>query len=163
VESRKLCRLLLVNRQWYYQHRRPSAHQEDDQRLRVAIQEIREVEAFYGYRRVTKALARAGGIGQSQAGLGVVRCHATSWFDLPAQATHGAYHRFETQLPDLPESGEGTAGRGAQPLLGGGPDLCTAARGLCVPGLLAGRLFAHMYWVEPVSAYRCAAATASGL
>jgi putative transposase len=49
-----------VNRQWYYQHRCPSAHQESDQRLRQAIQEIREAEAFYGYRRVTKALVRAG-------------------------------------------------------------------------------------------------------
>jgi hypothetical protein len=73
----------------------------------VAIQEIREVEASYGYRRVTKALIRSGRISQSQAGLGVMRCHATSWFDLPAQATHGAYNRFETQLPDVPESGAG--------------------------------------------------------
>jgi hypothetical protein len=40
-------------------------HQEDDQRLRLAIQEIREGKAFYGYRRVTKALARIGRIGQS--------------------------------------------------------------------------------------------------
>src|SRR5512142_250280 len=46
--------------QWYYQHRCPSAHQEYDQRLRQAIQEIREAFAGYGYRRVTKALQRAG-------------------------------------------------------------------------------------------------------
>jgi hypothetical protein len=37
LESRKLCRSLGVNRQWYYQHRCPSAHQEYDQRLRAAI------------------------------------------------------------------------------------------------------------------------------
>jgi putative transposase len=43
-----------------YQHRHPSAHQASDQRLRQAIQEIREVFAGYGYRRVTKALVRAG-------------------------------------------------------------------------------------------------------
>jgi putative transposase len=60
--------------------------QESDQRLRAAIHEIREVEAFYGYRRVTKALVRAGRIGQSQASLGVVRCHAASWLNLPPQA-----------------------------------------------------------------------------
>jgi hypothetical protein len=107
---RKLCRLLQVNRQWYYQHRCLSAHQEYDQRLRAAIQELREVFVGYGYRRVTKALVRAGRISQSQAGLGVVRCDATSWVDLPPQATYGAYHRFETQLPDLPKSGERTAG-----------------------------------------------------
>jgi len=57
---RKLCRMLLVNRQWYYQHRRPTAHQERDQQLRAAIQQPREAFAGYGYRRVTKALARAG-------------------------------------------------------------------------------------------------------
>ena len=115
LSIRKLCRLLGVNRQWYYQHRCPSAHQESDQRLRAAIHEIREVEAFYGYRRVTKALVRAGGIGQSQAGLA---CHAASWLNLPPQATHSTYYRFETQLPDLPESGEGTAGRGPQSRFG---------------------------------------------
>jgi putative transposase len=49
-----------VNRQWYHQHRCLSAHQECDQRLRQAIQEIREVFVGYGYRRVTKALVRAG-------------------------------------------------------------------------------------------------------
>jgi putative transposase len=55
-----LCRLLRINRQWYYQHRRPSAHQEQDQRLREAIQAVREAFAGYGYRRVTKALVRSG-------------------------------------------------------------------------------------------------------
>ena len=35
------------------------AHRQDDRRLRVANQEIREDFAGYGYRRVTKALVRA--------------------------------------------------------------------------------------------------------
>lgn len=35
-------------------------HQQDDERLRDAIQELREAFAGYGYRRVTKALGRAG-------------------------------------------------------------------------------------------------------
>ncbi|MGZ3647380.1 MAG: hypothetical protein ACXVCM_26415 [Ktedonobacteraceae bacterium] len=60
LSIRKLCRLLGVNRQWYYQHRCPSANQEYDQRLCAAFQEIREVFAGYGYRRVTKTLIRAG-------------------------------------------------------------------------------------------------------
>ena len=68
---RKLCRLLQINRQWYYQHRCPSAHQESDQRLCQAIQEIREALAGYGYRRVTKALVRAGWKVKPQASLGV--------------------------------------------------------------------------------------------
>ncbi len=107
LSVRKLCRSLGVNRQWYYQHRCPSAHQEYDQRLRAAIQEIREAFAGYGSRRVTKALVRAGRISQSQAGLA---CHATSRPNLPPIASHRAYDRFETQLPDLPESGDQTAG-----------------------------------------------------
>jgi putative transposase len=57
---RSLCRLLGVNRQWYYQHRCPSPHQERDQRLRAAIEGIRKDFTGYGYRRVTKALARSG-------------------------------------------------------------------------------------------------------
>jgi len=57
---RKLCRLLRANRQWYYQQRCLSTHQESDQQLRQAIGELREAFAGYGYRRVTKALAREG-------------------------------------------------------------------------------------------------------
>jgi putative transposase len=60
MSVRKLCRLLGINRQWYYQHRHPSAHHQDDERLRQAIQELREAFTGYGYRRMTKALARAG-------------------------------------------------------------------------------------------------------
>jgi hypothetical protein len=158
LSIRKLCRSWGVNRQWYYQHRCPSAHQEYDQRLCAAIQEIREVFAGYGYHRVTKALIRAGRIGQSQAGLA---CDATSWFDLPPQATHGAYNRFETQLPDLPKSREGIASQGTQSLLGCGFDVCAIARRLCIPGLHSGYLFAHMYRLEPFSSHRCAIAAAS--
>jgi hypothetical protein len=91
VESRKLCRLLLVNRQWYYQHRRPSAHQQNDQQLRVAIQEIREAFAGYGYRRVTKALGGAGRIGQSETR---VAGYAASGPDLPKDPTNRAYDRL---------------------------------------------------------------------
>jgi putative transposase len=57
---RSLCRPLGVNRQWYYQHRCPSPHQQRDEQLRQAIQEVREDFASYGYRRVAKALARSG-------------------------------------------------------------------------------------------------------
>src|SRR5205823_1626160 len=60
LSVRKLCRALGVNRQWYYQHHHPSAHQQDDERLRQALQELREAFTGYGYRRVTKALVRAG-------------------------------------------------------------------------------------------------------
>ena len=91
---RKLCRLLQTNRQWYDQHRCPSAHQEDDQQLRAAIQEVREAEAFYGYRRVTKALVRAGRIGQPPTSLA---CDATSEPALPKDPTNRAYHRLAAE------------------------------------------------------------------
>jgi hypothetical protein len=40
-------------------------------------------------------------------------------------------------------------------------NVCAVTGRLCLPGLPARRLFAQMYWLEPVSAYRCAPATAS--
>jgi hypothetical protein len=113
---RKLCRLLQVNRQWYYQHRRLSAHQERDLRLREAIQAVREAEAFYGYRRVTKALVRAGGPGQPQTGLAG---HAASWLD-QASANDAQCTQPIRSTADLglPESGQGTASQGAQSRFG---------------------------------------------
>ena len=42
LSGRRLCRLVGVNRHWDSQHRCPSAHQESDQRLRAAIQVMRE-------------------------------------------------------------------------------------------------------------------------
>jgi phage FluMu gp28-like protein len=88
LSVRKLCRALGINRQWYYKHRQPSAHQQDDERLRQAIQELREAFTGYGYRRVTKALVRAGGIGQPQTGLA---SHAAGQSDLSKDPTQRAY------------------------------------------------------------------------
>jgi phage FluMu gp28-like protein len=88
LSVRKLCRSAGISRQWHSLHRRLTTHQEHDQQLRQAIQEMREAEAFYGYRRMTKALARAGRIGQSQAGL---VCDAASWPHLSSKTTNRAY------------------------------------------------------------------------
>ena len=60
VSVRKLCALLDINRQWYYQHRRPSAQENGDRSLCQALQELRKDFAGYGYRRMTKALKREG-------------------------------------------------------------------------------------------------------
>ena len=115
LSVRKLCRSLGVNRQWYYQHGCPSAHQESDQRLRAAIHEIREVFAGYGYRRVTKTLVRAGWKVNHKRIWRVMRQTG-----LTCRRKRRTVHTTEreTQLPDLPESSEGIAGRGAQSLLG---------------------------------------------
>ena len=65
VSVRKLCRELSINRAWYYRHRSPWAKVQRDQQLEQAIATLRETFAGYGYRRMTKALVRAGRIGQS--------------------------------------------------------------------------------------------------
>jgi hypothetical protein len=158
---RKLCRLLQVNRQWYYHHRCLSAHQEYDQRLRAAIQELREAFVGYGYRRVTKALVRAGwkvnhkrvwgscGV-MRQAGLTCRRKRRTVH-------TTDSKHSYQI-YPNLVKGLQVEApNRGS----GGGPDLCAAARGFCVPGLSAGRVFTQVHRLEPVSAHRCATASSS--
>jgi transposase InsO family protein len=61
LSIRTLCRWLGVTRAWYYaaQHR-PLAADESATALRAAIEEIILEFPGYGYRRVTKALARAG-------------------------------------------------------------------------------------------------------
>jgi len=159
LSVRKLCRFLRVNRQWYYLHRCPSAHQEADQRLRAAaIHEMREVEAFYGSRRVTKGLVRAGRIGQSQTGLAD---HATSQPALSPETTDGAHDRLAPELSNVSASGQGTPGRGPSSLLGRRSDLYAVAGGRGLPGLSAGCVFAYMHRLEPVSAHRCAAASTS--
>ena len=60
MSIRRLCALLNLNRQWYYQHRRPSVQEDRDRSLIQALQELRKDFAGYGYRRMTKALKRDG-------------------------------------------------------------------------------------------------------
>jgi transposase InsO family protein len=55
-----LCKLLGVNRRWYYKRRKQDTRAEADEQLREAIEQIVLEFAGYGYRRVTKALVRAG-------------------------------------------------------------------------------------------------------
>ena len=57
---RQVCRMLGVNRRWYYACRKPSKRQEADSKLRDAIEQIVQEFSGYGYRRVTHALVRAG-------------------------------------------------------------------------------------------------------
>lgn len=64
----RLCATLGVSRSWYYERQERRAHLEHDEvqeneanvELRVAIEELVLEFPGYGYRRVTKALARAG-------------------------------------------------------------------------------------------------------
>jgi putative transposase len=60
VSVRKICKLLNINRQWYYQHRRSCVKEDRDRSLCLALHELRKDFAGYGYRRMTKALQRQG-------------------------------------------------------------------------------------------------------
>ena len=60
VSVRKVCALLNINRQWYYQHRRYAVQNDRDRPLCLALHELRKDFACSGYRRMTKALKRQG-------------------------------------------------------------------------------------------------------
>lgn len=61
LSVRRLCALLGVSRAWYYGHQRADlAAAEEAMRLRDAIEQLVLAFPGYGYRRVTKALQRAG-------------------------------------------------------------------------------------------------------
>ncbi len=57
---RRLCALLGVGRSWYYERTERPAQVERDVALRDAIERVVMAFPGYGYRRVTKALAREG-------------------------------------------------------------------------------------------------------
>lgn len=57
---RRLCAVLGLNRSWYYEHRHTVPQAARDLALRDAIERLVLECPGYGYRRVTKALARSG-------------------------------------------------------------------------------------------------------
>ena len=89
---RKLYALLNSNRQWYYQHRRPSVQEDHDRSLCQARHPLRKDVAGYGYRRMTKARKPAGLEDQSQASRAR---DAASGSDLSAQTAVCAYHGLQ--------------------------------------------------------------------
>ena len=60
LSVRRLCGLLGVSRSWYYEHSGTPKRAERDVMLRDVIERIVLAFPGYGYRRVTKALAREG-------------------------------------------------------------------------------------------------------
>lgn len=58
---RQLCRLFKVNRAWYYQRQKRRAEREkEESAIQAAVEKLLVEFNGYGYRRVTKALHRAG-------------------------------------------------------------------------------------------------------
>jgi putative transposase len=58
---RELCKIFGVNRAWYYERQKLHAERErEETELKKAVEELLLEFAGYGYRRLTKALQRAG-------------------------------------------------------------------------------------------------------
>jgi putative transposase len=102
---RRLCRLFGVGRTWYYRH--PTAEQRAarDVTLRDAIEQVVLEFPGYGYRRVTRTLARAGWSVNHKRVLRVMRqesllCQLKRRFVLTTDSTHGQ-RRYPNRLRGL--------------------------------------------------------------
>jgi transposase InsO family protein len=73
LSARRLCALLGVGRSWYYERPTNPTQNERDVALRDAIERVVLEFPGYGYRRVTKALARAGWVANHKRVLRVMR------------------------------------------------------------------------------------------
>ena len=101
MSIQQLCRILQVNRRWYYTRLTQSAAADPDVELRDAIEQIILEFAGYGYRRVTHALLRAGWSVNHKRVLRIMReesllCHLKRHF-VPTTDSH---HPFEV-YPNL--------------------------------------------------------------
>jgi hypothetical protein len=148
VSVRRLCRLLGINRQWYYEHRRPAVQEGRDQSLSQALHELHRDFAGYGYRRMTKAHKPRWLEDQSQTRRARDEAREP---DLPAQTPLCPHDRLQAQRAGLCQFVQRSLSRGAQPMLGRGSYLCASAGRVCVPGVPTGCVFAQMHRVEFVS------------
>lgn len=105
VAIRTLCAQLGVSRSWYYERPHLPSQAERDVALRDAIERIVLEFPGYGYRRVTKALARAGWVVNHKRVLRVMRqeallCHLQQHFVVTtdAQHRHRTYPNLLTEL-----------------------------------------------------------------
>lgn len=103
---RRLCALLGAGRTWYYT--RPTAEERAirDTALRDAIERVVLDFPGYGYRRVTKALQRAGWDVNHKRALRVMReeallCHPKRRFVVTTDSAHG-YRTYPNLLAGLP-------------------------------------------------------------
>lgn len=101
LSVRALCRLLQANRSWYYQRPPEAERPEDEVLVREAIEQLILEFPGYGYRRVTRALQRAGWQINHKRVLRIMRdelllCQLKRQF-VPTTAAH---HRYQT-YPNL--------------------------------------------------------------
>lgn len=105
VSVRRLCALLGTGRTWYYRHPSVEAVTQRDAVLRDAIECLVLEFPGYGYRRVTKALQRAGWTVNHKHVLRVMReeallCQLQRRFVVTTDATHGL-HSYPNRLAGL--------------------------------------------------------------
>jgi putative transposase len=94
LSVRQLCALLGVSRSWYYARPQAPTQAERDVALRDAIERLVLTFPGYGYRRVTKALARAGWSVNRKRVLRVMRresllCQLKRRFVVTTDSAHG--------------------------------------------------------------------------
>ena len=96
---RQLCHWLGINRRWYYEHHRLQAKQDEQEaRVRQAMEQVILAFPGYGYRRVTRALQRAGTTINHKRVLRIMR--EQSWLCRPRRRTvrttnsRHQYHRY---------------------------------------------------------------------
>jgi hypothetical protein len=124
VSVRRLCALLGVNRQWYYEQRHPAMQEDRDQSLSQALHELRKDFAGYGYRRMTKAHKPRRLEDQPQ----TRRARdAAREPDLPAQITLCPHDGLQAQRAGLCQFDQRSLSGGAQPMLGRRSQLCALA------------------------------------
>jgi putative transposase len=95
VSLRQLCHWLGVSRSWYYACPSAEEHAARDVALREAIEDLILELPGYGYRRVTRALQRAGWDVNQKRVLRVMRqesllCHLKRHFLVTTDSTHGS-------------------------------------------------------------------------
>jgi hypothetical protein len=107
--------------------------------------------AGYGYRRVTHALKRSGGPGQSQACLAR---DARRVAVVPLKTAICANDRLASSLSGLSQSISDDGTDGSQSGLGGSYNLHSLAQLFCLLGVSAGCVFTALCRMEVVKAYR---------
>lgn len=109
LSVRRLCGLLGVGRSWYYGCSSTPAQAERDAALRDAIERIVLAFPGYGYRRVTKALAREGWTGNHKRVLRVMRresllCQLKRRFVATTDSEH-AFRTYPNLIADVDLTG----------------------------------------------------------
>ena len=150
ISVRHLCKMLNINRRWYYACRQPRKTQEVEATLHDAIEQIVQEFAGYGYRRVTHALMRAGWSVNHKRVLRIMReesllCRHKRGF----VHTTDSHHRFRV----YPNLVQGMQIEAPDRVWVADSRLHSAPQHVCVLSVCARCLFTQVCWVEVVQTH----------